>query len=85
VKLIVLIVIFLTAALIPAGTSAAPNAEIAKRCMHYSCLVHLYKRPGIGMRKWRPAVVFQGLHCEKRRRTCAGFAETLTRRCCAWL
>ena len=36
VKVIVLIVIFLTAALIPAGTSAAPTAEIAKRCMHYS-------------------------------------------------
>jgi hypothetical protein len=41
----------LTAALIPAGTSAAPNAEIAKRCMHYSYLVYSYliypcKRPG---------------------------------------
>jgi hypothetical protein len=46
VKVIVLIVIFLTAALIPAGASAAPNAEIAKRCMHYSYLVYPYKRPG---------------------------------------
>jgi hypothetical protein len=46
VKVIVLIVIFLTAALIPAGTSAAPTAEIAKRCMHYSYLIYPCKRPG---------------------------------------
>jgi hypothetical protein len=42
----VLIVIWVTAALVPAGASAGPSPETAKRCMHYSYLVYPYKRPG---------------------------------------
>jgi hypothetical protein len=26
--------------------SAAPNAEVAKRCLHYAYIVYPYKRPG---------------------------------------
>jgi hypothetical protein len=29
-----------------AGASAAPTAEVAKRCIHYSYMVYPYKRPG---------------------------------------
>jgi hypothetical protein len=28
------------------GSFAAPSAEIAKRCMHYSYVAYPYKRPG---------------------------------------
>jgi hypothetical protein len=34
------------AALNIAGVSAAPTAEVAKRCIHYSYMVYPYKRPG---------------------------------------
>ena len=30
----------------PEAVSAAPTAEVAKRCMHYSYIVYPYKRPG---------------------------------------
>jgi hypothetical protein len=46
VKAIGLIVVLVTAAPVPGNTSAAPTAEIAKRCMHYSYVVYPYKRPG---------------------------------------
>jgi hypothetical protein len=46
VKAIILIVILVTAALVPASASAGPSPETAKRCMHYSYLVYPYKRPG---------------------------------------
>lgn len=29
-----------------APATAAPSAEVAKRCMHYSYVVYPYKRPG---------------------------------------
>ncbi len=29
-----------------ADVSAAPSAEVAKRCIHYSYMVYPYKRPG---------------------------------------
>ena len=29
-----------------APTSAAPSAEVAKRCLHYAYIVYPYKRPG---------------------------------------
>jgi hypothetical protein len=28
------------------GVSAAPSAEVAKRCLHYAYIVYPYKRPG---------------------------------------
>ena len=36
----------LVTALGPANVSAAPSAEVAKRCMHYSYVVYPYKLPG---------------------------------------
>jgi hypothetical protein len=45
VKAIVLAVILATAS-VPASAVAAPSAETAKRCMHYSYVVYPYKRPG---------------------------------------
>jgi len=32
--------------LVPVSASAAPTAEVAKRCVHYSYLAYPYKRPG---------------------------------------
>jgi hypothetical protein len=32
--------------IMPSGAFAAPSAEVAKRCMHYSYLAYPYKRPG---------------------------------------
>jgi hypothetical protein len=29
-----------------AGTSAAPSAEVAKRCVHYAYILYPWKRPG---------------------------------------
>lgn len=29
-----------------AGVSAAPTAEVAKRCLHYSYIAYPFKRPG---------------------------------------
>jgi hypothetical protein len=46
VKVLILLAISAVAALAPAGVSAAPSAEVAKRCIHYSYLVYPYKRPG---------------------------------------
>ena len=31
---------------VPAGAAAAPSAEVAKLCMHYSYVAYPYKRPG---------------------------------------
>jgi hypothetical protein len=39
-------VVVLATALGLTTTSAAPSAEVAKRCMHYSYLMYPYKRPG---------------------------------------
>ena len=33
-------------ALSPADVGAAPSAEVAKRCIHYSYMVYPFKRPG---------------------------------------
>jgi hypothetical protein len=30
----------------PPAIAAAPTAEVAKRCMHYSYVVYPFKRPG---------------------------------------
>jgi hypothetical protein len=30
----------------PPAVSAAPSAEVAKRCLHYAYIVYPYKRPG---------------------------------------
>jgi hypothetical protein len=30
----------------PGGAVAAPSAEVAKKCMHFSYLVYPYNRPG---------------------------------------
>lgn len=38
----------LTIALYPAAIQAAPTAEVAKRCVHYSYIVYPWKRPGSG-------------------------------------
>ena len=38
----------LALALSPAAVRAAPNAEIAKRCVHYSYIAYPWKRPGSG-------------------------------------
>jgi hypothetical protein len=41
-----ILVILGTATSLSATAAAAPSAETAKRCMHYSYLVYPYKRPG---------------------------------------
>jgi hypothetical protein len=46
VKAAVLVVILVTGGFSPASALAAPSAETAKRCMHYSYLLYPYKRPG---------------------------------------
>ena len=38
--------IFLTAGLMPETSLAGPSAETTKRCLHYSCVLYRYKRPG---------------------------------------
>lgn len=43
---LVMVAISAVAALASATASAAPSAEVAKRCVHYSYLVYPYKRPG---------------------------------------
>ena len=40
------VVILVIAGLRSGSLQAAPSAEAAKRCLHYSYLVHPYKRPG---------------------------------------
>lgn len=38
----------LAVALYPVAVQAAPTAEVAKRCVHYSYIVYPWKRPGSG-------------------------------------
>jgi hypothetical protein len=45
-KTVVMVVILVTTGLVPASAVAAPSAETAKRCVHYSYVVYPYKRPG---------------------------------------
>jgi hypothetical protein len=46
-KAVVLVSILAAGGLItPTHTFAAPDAETAKRCMHYSYVAYPYKRPG---------------------------------------
>jgi hypothetical protein len=46
-KAVVVVSIVTAAGLITAsGSSAAPSAETAKRCMRYSYVAYPYKRPG---------------------------------------
>jgi hypothetical protein len=33
---------------VPSIASAAPTAEVAKRCIHYSYIAYPYRRPGAG-------------------------------------
>src|SRR5450756_35713 len=43
------IAVLATAGMVPSGVfglPAAPSAETARRCLHYSYLVYPYKRPG---------------------------------------
>ena len=40
------LVVASVAALLPVAASAAPSAEVAKRCFRYSYIVYPYKRPG---------------------------------------
>jgi hypothetical protein len=46
VKTVVPVGIVVAFGLAPSYAFAAPSAEIAKRCIHYSYLVYPYKRPG---------------------------------------
>lgn len=46
VKALVLVVILVAFGLVSPSAFAAPSAETAKRCMHYSYLAYPYKRPG---------------------------------------
>jgi hypothetical protein len=46
VKVLILLAISAVAARAPVTASAAPSAEVAKRCIHYSYLAYPYKRPG---------------------------------------
>jgi hypothetical protein len=39
-------IVTLAAVLGPATISAAPSAEVAKRCLHYSYVAYPFKRPG---------------------------------------
>jgi hypothetical protein len=41
-----MVVSLVTAGLVPASAVAAPSAETAKRCIHYSYVVYPYIRPG---------------------------------------
>jgi hypothetical protein len=45
-KAVVLVIILVAGGLVPSGSFAAPSAEAAKRCMHYSYVAYPYKRPG---------------------------------------
>jgi hypothetical protein len=38
----------LAASLFPLAASAAPTAEVAKRCVHYAYIAYPWKRPGSG-------------------------------------
>jgi hypothetical protein len=40
------ITILASVGFLASNASAGPNAEVAKRCMHYSYLAYPYKRPG---------------------------------------
>jgi hypothetical protein len=46
VRTAALVVILVAGGLVPVSASAAPSAETAKRCMHYSYVVYPWKRPG---------------------------------------
>lgn len=39
-------IVTFVAALSLSSVSAAPSAEVAKRCVHYSYMAYPYKRPG---------------------------------------
>jgi hypothetical protein len=39
-------IVTLATVLGPANVSAAPSAEVAKRCLHYSYVAYPFKRPG---------------------------------------
>jgi hypothetical protein len=46
VKSAIALAFVLIACLMPTNISAAPTAEVAKRCIHYSYLAYPFKRPG---------------------------------------
>jgi hypothetical protein len=39
-------IVMIAAVVGPATVSAAPSAEVAKRCLHYSYVAYPFKRPG---------------------------------------
>lgn len=39
-------IVAVTIALSPVDVRAAPSAEVAKRCIHYSYIAYPYRRPG---------------------------------------
>ncbi len=45
-RALVPILILASFGLMPRSTLAAPSAETAKRCMHYSYIAYPYQRPG---------------------------------------
>ena len=46
IKTVAILAIIAEIGLAQSPAAAAPSAEVAKRCMHYSYVVYPYKRPG---------------------------------------
>ena len=46
VQTLILFLVLACAGLIPTGATAAPSADVARRCLKYSYLAYPYKRPG---------------------------------------
>jgi hypothetical protein len=46
IKTVAMLAIIAEIGLAQSPAAAAPSAEVAKRCMHYSYVVYPYKRPG---------------------------------------
>ena len=45
-KTVIAVAVLLIGGSMASAAQAAPSAETAKRCMHYSYLLYPYKRPG---------------------------------------
>ena len=48
------------------AVSAAPTAEVAKRCLHYAYMVHPFKRPGAVRMSPDRGDLLQRLHIKER-------------------
>lgn len=69
----VALIVIVTGGLGLVSASAAPSAETAKRCMHYSYVVYPYKRPGAVRMSGDGQAYFRDLHGERWQHTSAEF------------